>query len=238
MSDLVFIQAFVNRFAAEQAQQYLAGQGIDAMVMADDVGGMYAGLSLGRKGVRLLVRAADEEAARNALLPGEVLDPMDAGSTGAGGDTVPAPRVAAEAAARYFDAGQNCAESVLRVFADDLGRPDLVRLATGFGGGLGRLGDQCGALSGAVMAVGLLLGRDEPGDDEAKERCYAAVREVVRRFEAACGQRDCRELTGVDLTTDAGRARMHDEGLTTTVCRQCVWAAAAGVAEVLADYPA
>lgn len=238
MSDLVFIQAFANRFEAEQAQQYLAGQGIDAMVMADDVGGMYAGLSLGRKGVRLLVRAADEEAAREVLLPGEVIDPMDATSTGAGGDSVPAPLVAAEAAARYFDAGQNCAESVLRVFADDLGRPDLVRLATGFGGGLGRLGDQCGALSGAVMAVGLLLGRDQPGDDDAKERCYAAVREVVRRFEAACGHRDCRDLTGVDLTTDAGRARMHDEGLTVTVCRQCVRAAASSAAEVLAGHPA
>lgn len=235
MSDLVFVQAYSNRFEGEQAQQYLAGQGIDAMVMADDVGGMYAGLSLGRKGVRLLVRAEDEEAAREALRPGEVLDPMEAASPGAGSGDIPAPLVAAEAAARHFDGGHNCAESVLRVFAEDRGREDLIRLATGFGGGMGRDGDQCGALSGAVLAIGLLMGRDDPEDREAKERCYDAVREVRRRFREACGRTDCRDLTGVDLTTEAGRQRLEDEGLVTSVCRGAVWEAASIVATVAAE---
>lgn len=67
MTDLTFIRAFSRRFEAELAQQYLAGQGIESMVQADDAGGMYAGLSLGRKGVRLLVRTADAEPAREAL---------------------------------------------------------------------------------------------------------------------------------------------------------------------------
>ncbi|MEZ4386435.1 MAG: C-GCAxxG-C-C family (seleno)protein [Candidatus Krumholzibacteriia bacterium] len=234
MSELVFVQAFGSRFEAEQAQQYLAGQGIDSMVMADDVGGMYAGLSLGRKGVRLLVRPEDEELAREALRPGVVLDPMVAAAPGAGPDAVPAPLVAAEAAARHFDAGHNCAEAVLRAFAADLGRPEIVRLATGFGGGMGRDGDQCGALSGALLTVGLYLGRDEPGDDRAKDRCYAVVREVRRRFVEACGHADCRDLTGVDLRTEAGRARFEAEGVATTVCRACVREAARVTAEVLA----
>ncbi len=67
MTDLVFIRAYGRRFEAELAQQFLIDQGIEAMVQADDAGGMYAGLSLGRKGVRLLVRAADADLAREAL---------------------------------------------------------------------------------------------------------------------------------------------------------------------------
>ena len=76
MSDLVLIHAYPSRFEAEQAQQYLAGQGIDAMVQADDAGGMYAGLSLSRKGVRLWVRHEDAELAREVLAPGDPLDPV------------------------------------------------------------------------------------------------------------------------------------------------------------------
>lgn len=75
MSDLVLIHAYTNRFEAEQAQQYLAGQGIEAMVQADDAGGMYAGLSLSRRGVRLWVRATDAELARELLMPGVAIDP-------------------------------------------------------------------------------------------------------------------------------------------------------------------
>jgi hypothetical protein len=75
MSDLVLIHAYTNRFEAEQAQQYLAGYDIDAMVQADDAGGMYAGLSLSRRGVRLWTRAADAELARELLMPGVPIDP-------------------------------------------------------------------------------------------------------------------------------------------------------------------
>ena len=67
MTELVLIRAYPNRFEAELAQQHLADLGIDAMVQADDAGGMYAGLSLGRKGVRLLVRAADARCAVEVL---------------------------------------------------------------------------------------------------------------------------------------------------------------------------
>jgi hypothetical protein len=96
MSDLVFIRAYANRFEAELAQQLLADQGIDAMVQADDAGGMYAGLSLGRKGVRLLVRAGDEARAREVLAEAP-LDEVDEAALeramaefGADGDLDPA----------------------------------------------------------------------------------------------------------------------------------------------------
>jgi hypothetical protein len=63
MSELVFLRAYRSRFEAEQAQQYLLDQGIEAWVKADDGGGMYPGLSLGRKGVRLMVREDDADRA-------------------------------------------------------------------------------------------------------------------------------------------------------------------------------
>jgi C_GCAxxG_C_C family probable redox protein len=235
MSDLTFVRAFTNRLEAEQAQAYLQDQGIAAMVMADDGGGMYAGLSLGRKGVRLLVRAEDADRAREALEPGVILDPMEATSPGAGSESVPAPLVAAEAATRYFDAGNNCAEAVLRAFAADSGLEDqVVRLVTGFGGGMGRAGAACGALSGAVMAVGLHRGRLDPDDAGAKERCYDVVADLRRQFQAACGATDCRDLTGVDLATDEGRQEAEDRDLHATVCRNCVWEAARIAAALLA----
>jgi C_GCAxxG_C_C family probable redox protein len=238
MSELVFVRAYASRFEAEQAQQYLAGQGIDAMVQADDAGGMYAGLSLGKKGVRLVVRASDADRAREALEPGEVVDPVAAAGAGAGSDAAPAPLAAAETAARHFDHGHNCAEAVLRTFADDVGAGDTVRLATGFGGGMGRDGSVCGALTGGVMALGLWLGRLEPEDEAASDRCAVAVQELRRRFVEACGDTDCRALTGVDLRDDAGRSALSDEGITSTVCRRCVREAAGLVAELVAREPA
>lgn len=234
MSDHTMIRAYPNRFEAEQAQQILQGMGIDAWVMADDAGGMYAGLSLGRKGVRLIVRNDDAERAREALEPGVVIDPVEATGLGTGPEAVPAPLVAAETAARFFDEGHNCAEAVLRTFADDRGEQDLVRLATGFGGGMGRDGAQCGALAGAAMAVGLWFGRLDAGDVASKEHCYDAVHELRRRFGEACGHTDCRDLTGVDLRTEAGVEQFEAAGTSTIVCRQCVREAARLVAEILA----
>ena len=234
MSEFVNIQTFSNRFEAEQAQQYLENQGIDSFVKADDGGGMYAGLSLSSKGVRLMVRDEDAARARAALEPGEVIDVVEAASAGGGGEIVPAPLVASETAVRHFDAGYNCAESVLLTFAADWGASGLVRLATGFGGGLGRSGDTCGALAGGVIALGMRLGRDDPDDEAAKECCYQATAELRERFREVCGAVDCRYLTGVDLSTESGREVAEERGVRETVCRQCVHAAAGVAAEIMA----
>ncbi len=237
MSGLVTVARFSDRFQAEQAQQYLAGQGIQAMVQADDAGGALAGLSLSSRGVRLRVREEDAGRAREALDPGTVIDTVAAGDPGAGGARAPSPLAAAEMATACFDAGNNCAESVLRAFAADLGvevEAAVVPLATGFGGGMGRAGDVCGALSGAVMALGLAFGRLEGDDREAKERCYAKVSSLRERFQAACGAVDCRELTGVDLQAEAGRAAAREPAIRQDVCRRCVHEAARLAAELMA----
>lgn len=101
-------------------------------------------------------------------------------------------------AEQNFLAGYNCAQSVLLAFSGDLGlTPDVaLRLASSFGGGMGRLREVCGALSAILMAAGLLYGYTAPNDDSAKAAHYALVQELAGRFRRTCGSLLCRELLG------------------------------------------
>lgn len=83
-------------------------------------------------------------------------------------------------------------------------------IALGFGGGLGRRGLVCGALSGGVMAIGLRYGATQEAD--AKDKAYALVLELCRRFEKQHGSALCRELTGCDFTNPEERQRWSDSG--------------------------
>ena len=116
--------------------------------------------------------------------------------------------------------GANCAQAVVCSFAEDLGadRAFALRLATGFGGGMGRTGATCGALTGAFMALGLAFGMTEPGDQAAKERTYAMVAEATRRFRERTGALSCRDLLGLDLGTPEGLQAAKDRGLFATQC--------------------
>lgn len=83
-------------------------------------------------------------------------------------------------------------------------------IALGFGGGLGRRGLVCGALNGGVMAIGLRYGQIE--EPEAKDKAYALVLELCRRFEGEHGSALCRDLTGCDFTNPEDRQRWSDSG--------------------------
>ncbi len=126
---------------------------------------------------------------------------------------------AGERARAYFsDGGYYCAEAVLKAVTDVSDRVEAVptRVATGFCSGLSRTAGLCGALSGGVLALNLALGRDRPG--AAVDANYAAVRDLVAEFETRFGSANCRDLTGEDLGTDAGRAAFRDKGQH-AVCR-------------------
>lgn len=107
---------------------------------------------------------------------------------------------AVEAATARFDkAGYNCAESVLYGVATALDLPAgeaVLRVATPFGGGIGLAGCICGALSGAVMALGLALGRTAP-NAEQKKRAYTHAERVWRRFVERAGGEDCRDINSL-----------------------------------------
>jgi C_GCAxxG_C_C family probable redox protein len=87
-------------------------------------------------------------------------------------------------------------------------REAALAVALGFGGGMARMQRTCGAVTGAIMLIGLRYGTD--GGPDAKKRCYEKVRELVGRFEERHGSSECRALLGLDLGTPEGVARAHE----------------------------
>ncbi len=96
----------------------------------------------------------------------------------------------------------------------------LPRLATGFGGGIGGSGATCGALVGAVMAVGLIHGRDSPDGD--RRTATAISQQIHDAFEEQMGSTACRALTGLDLTTREGARELYSSDVHERVCRRAV----------------
>lgn len=97
-------------------------------------------------------------------------------------------------ALRNFAAGYNCAQSVAMAYADVMGlsREQAARASAGFGGGIGRLRDNCGAFSAAVMVCGSL--EKAGGMPRGRPQVYARVQEVYRTFAERCGSASCAEL--------------------------------------------
>jgi len=107
-------------------------------------------------------------------------------------------------ALQKFDRDHNCAQAVLCSFADELETDPttLYRMALGFGAGMGRQQKTCGALSGAYMVLGLVLGK---GHD--KDEIYDAVKKLSESFKKQHGSSDCREILGYDLNSREGYAQ-------------------------------
>jgi C_GCAxxG_C_C family probable redox protein len=101
-----------------------------------------------------------------------------------------------EEARRLFMMGYNCAQSVFCAFRDETGLSleESARLASSFGGGMGRLREVCGGVSGALLALGAICGYDDPCDREAKKAHYKLVQTFAGRFKEKNGTIICREL--------------------------------------------
>ncbi len=104
-----------------------------------------------------------------------------------------------------FRSGFFCAESVLLAIAESQGiQSDLIpRIATGFCSGISRTGGMCGAVSGAIMGINLVAGRNSPV--KSIELSYALTQKLISRFEGQYGSVNCRQLISCDLATEAGQ---------------------------------
>lgn len=109
-----------------------------------------------------------------------------------------------EKAKALFREGYNCAQAVLIAFEDVTGldRKTAATLASSFGGGMGRMREVCGAVTGMFMAAGLLFGYDNPEAKTEKAAHYALIQELAGEFRAECGSIICRDLLGG--TADTG----------------------------------
>lgn len=132
-------------------------------------------------------------------------------------------------AGTLFEKGFNCAESVSIAMSDSLGiKTDIIpKIATPFGGGIGRRGSVCGAVSGAVMAVGLKYGR--MGPDEDKEKTYGLALRFYERFKKEFGSVLCYDLIECDLTTPEGKKKAKDLKVHEEKCSKFV----AGAVDIL-----
>jgi C_GCAxxG_C_C family probable redox protein len=129
-----------------------------------------------------------------------------------------------EQAVALFREGFSCSQAVLAAYADEfaLPRDTALRLAQPFGGGIGRTADWCGAVTGALMVLGLKYGRVRKEDVEARDRTYALVGEFIRRFSGRHGSVRCRDLLGCDISTPGGRQEADERHLHETRCEDLV----------------
>lgn len=126
----------------------------------------------------------------------------------------------AERAAEYFARGFNCSQSVLAAYAEQFGLTEdlALKLAGGFGGGMGRMAGTCGAVTGAIMVIGLKFAGTAPGDVRGRENAYAVVREFAHRFKGRNVTVLCRELLECDISTPEGIKHAHEEKLIKQCC--------------------
>ena len=105
----------------------------------------------------------------------------------------------AQKAQELFYEGYNCAQAVLGAFAERAGISfeTAVKTASSFGGGMGGMREVCGAVSGMLMAAGLIFGYEKPNDRAAKSEHYARVRKLSEQFREENGSIICRELLGM-----------------------------------------
>ncbi len=128
-----------------------------------------------------------------------------------------------EQAVTTFNSGYNCAQSVLTPFIGSLNIDEqtVLRLSAGFGAGMGRLQETCGAITGAYMVIGLKYGKQE-SDDESKEKVNNLIQEFTKRFKERHQFTNCRELLNCDLKTEEGQLYFEQHNLQERVCSKCV----------------
>jgi C_GCAxxG_C_C family probable redox protein len=131
----------------------------------------------------------------------------------------------AEKAVALHRGGSACSQAVFTVLAEELGLDPRAahKLSTGLGGGIGRLGLSCGAITGGVLALSLAFGSEDGADQDAKLDTYARVAAFVKAMEAKHGSSQCRVLLGgADLWTEEGRAAVKAGDYSDKVCNALV----------------
>ncbi|MFU0832399.1 MAG: C_GCAxxG_C_C family protein [Oscillospiraceae bacterium] len=143
-----------------------------------------------------------------------------------------------ERAMQLFEQGYNCSQSVFAAFSEELGLDvqTALKLASSFGGGMGRLREVCGAVTGMFMAVGLKYGYTGPNAMPEKTKHYERIQALAKRFEKENGSIICRELLGLDVKYDDPKPQARTkEYYQSRPCSELVGAAAQMLDEFFAE---
>mgnify|MGYP000972065578 CR=1 FL=1 len=130
-----------------------------------------------------------------------------------------------EQAVLKFLKGYNCAQSVFYSFCDDLGfeKSNALKIACGFGAGMGRKQEVCGAVTGGIIVLSAKYGRVEKDDQLAQEMTYKKTRELMDKFAKKQGTYICRQLlNGCELTSEEGQKSFKENDMLNKICVLCV----------------
>ena len=142
-------------------------------------------------------------------------------------------------AIQYFMEGYNCAQAVILAFSDTIGldKATCAKLSSSFGGGMGRMREVCGAVSGMLMVAGLLYGYEDPGEqDAAKKEHYALVQELCAKFKEEAGSIICREILE-NPPSDPNPTPRTAEYYKTRPCARLVMLAAQILDDYITEHP-
>ena len=128
-----------------------------------------------------------------------------------------------ELACEYFSQGFNCSQSVFAVFAEKYGlnKETALKIGCGFGGGM-RNAEICGAVTGAVMVIGLRYGHAVGNDDNSKTLCYQKTVEFTTAFKRMNKSIICRDLLGHDISDPNEMNKAAEKGLFRTTCVEMI----------------
>ena len=141
----------------------------------------------------------------------------------------------AEEAKKQFEKGFFCAPAVLSTYSEQLGleKALALKIACGFGAGIGRMGRTCGAVTGALMVIGLKHGQVNLADQESQQTTYTLVKEFIDRFTALHGSIECKELIGYDLSNSGELKLASESGVFKNKCPIFVYDSARILEDVL-----
>jgi C_GCAxxG_C_C family probable redox protein len=125
-----------------------------------------------------------------------------------------------EIASEYMRKGFNCAQSIIKAYANEVGmnQEDAVRMTSALGGGVGRNGHICGAVSAAALIIGMKFGTTDPANFPAKEKAYNKTNELLEKFSAENKSVLCKELIGYDMKNPEELKKAREEGVFTKQC--------------------
>ena len=142
----------------------------------------------------------------------------------------------AQEAVALFQEGYNCAQAVFAagVRPYGLAKETALRVGQAFGGGMGRTGNVCGAVTGALMVIGFKRAALDPKDMQAKLDAHRIAQAFLTSFAARHRSLLCRDLLGCDIATPEGFKQVQDQNLHATVCAPLVASATELIEQLLA----
>jgi C_GCAxxG_C_C family probable redox protein len=134
-----------------------------------------------------------------------------------------------------FEEGFNCSQAILSAFSGGFGLDPIMayRVAAGFGGGMGHMGETCGAVTGAFMVIGLKYGMTVLDGSQSHRDAFAKVREFAEKFRAQNGSIVCRDLLGFDINDREVFREARRNGIPQKICPKLVCNAAAIVESLI-----